>query len=63
METEFEARKRSAAPPPPERPAGLEAAGAARAKSGYRIADQMAVMEMDEPSFKVNPDLKIEEVD
>jgi len=32
------------------------------AKGGYRIADQMAVMEIDEPSFKVNPDLKIEHV-
>ena len=26
---------------------------------GYRIADQMAVLEIDEPSFKVNPHLKI----
>ncbi len=32
------------------------------AERGYRIADQMAVMEIDEPSFKVNPDLKIEQV-
>ncbi|MDA4134302.1 MAG: GNAT family N-acetyltransferase [Thaumarchaeota archaeon] len=30
------------------------------AKGGYRIADQMAVMDVDEASFKVNPDLKIE---
>ncbi len=30
------------------------------AKSGYRIADQMAVMDIDEASFKLNPDLKIE---
>src|SRR5271169_5199929 len=28
------------------------------ANGGYRIADQMAVLEIDDPSFKVNPDLK-----
>ncbi len=60
MEKEFEARKR--------RPHLLLQSDqldskllSALAKRGYRIADQMAVMEMDEPSFKVNPDLKIEE--
>jgi hypothetical protein len=30
------------------------------AKRGYRIADQMSVMEMDEPSFSVNRDLTLE---
>ena len=29
---------------------------------GYRIADQMAVMEMGEPSFKLNGDLKVRQV-
>ena len=29
---------------------------------GYRIANQMAVMEIDEASFKVNPSLRIEQV-
>jgi hypothetical protein len=34
----------------------------ALAQRGYRIADQMSVMEIDDASFKVNPDLKIEAV-
>jgi GNAT superfamily N-acetyltransferase len=33
----------------------------ALAERGYRIANQMAVLEIDEPSFKVNPDLKVEQ--
>jgi N-acetylglutamate synthase-like GNAT family acetyltransferase len=32
------------------------------AQRGYRIADQMAVMEADDTSFKVNPDVQIEAV-
>jgi hypothetical protein len=31
-------------------------------KLGYRIVDQMSVMEIDEPYFEVNPGLKIEQV-
>jgi len=31
-------------------------------KLGYRIVDQMSVMEIDEPYFETNPDLKIEQV-
>jgi hypothetical protein len=31
-------------------------------KQGYRIVDQMSVMEIEEPSFELNPDLKIEKV-
>jgi N-acetylglutamate synthase-like GNAT family acetyltransferase len=33
------------------------------AQRGYRIADQMAVMEADDTSFKVNPDVQIEAVE
>jgi len=59
MESEFEARKR--------KPHLLLQSDqldpkllVTLAKGGYRIADQMAVMEIDEASFKVNLDLKIE---
>ena len=59
MESEFEARKR--------KPHLLLQSDqldskllVTLAKGGYRIADQMAVMEIDEASFKVNPDLKIQ---
>jgi len=63
MESEFEARKRT---PHLFLQSGQLDAPLLRAleKQGYRIVDQMSVMEIgeEEPSFEINPDLKIEEV-
>jgi GNAT superfamily N-acetyltransferase len=62
MEREFEARGRT--PHIFLQSAQLDAKLlTAMADRGYRIADQMSVMEIDEPAFKVNSELRIELVE